>query len=140
MAGKTVQKFVQKTYNILKQQESFFTKVNIHIMQCDADIQEDVKITCQEEFDAYLQRMTIRGLGGTDFRPVFAHVDELIKAKEFQNLKGMIYFTDGYGRFPTAPPVYKTAFVFLDDEDNSYNVPPWAISLVLEREEIEEEN
>ena len=140
VAGKTVQKFVQKTYNILKQQESFFSKVNIHIIQCDADIQEDAKITCQEEFDAYLQRMTIRGLGGTDFRPVFSYVDELIKAKEFQNLKGMIYFTDGYGRFPTAPPVYKTAFVFLDEECNSYDVPPWAISLVLEKADIEEEN
>ncbi|MCR4644403.1 MAG: VWA-like domain-containing protein [Oscillospiraceae bacterium] len=140
VAGETVQKFVQKTYNILKQQESFFSKVNIHIIQCDADIQEDAKITCQEEFDIYIQNMKIHGLGGTDFRPVFSYVDELIKAKEFQNLKGLIYFTDGYGRFPTAPPAYKAAFVFLDEECNSYNVPPWAISLVLEKADIEEEN
>lgn len=139
VAGETVQRFVQKTYNILKQQESFFSKFNIHIVQCDAQVQEDAKITSQEEFDAYLKTMKLRGLGGTDFRPVFRYVDELIRRREFRNLKGMIYFTDGFGRFPSVPPSYKTAFVFLDDECNSYDVPPWAISLVLERAEILEE-
>ena len=59
--GELVQTFVQKTYNILKSTESFFSKINLHIIQCDADIQEDVKITCQEEFDAYLKTMTIKG-------------------------------------------------------------------------------
>jgi predicted metal-dependent peptidase len=42
-SGELVQKFVQKTYNILKATESFFTKINLHIIQCDADIQEDKK-------------------------------------------------------------------------------------------------
>ena len=46
-SGDLVQKFVQKTYNILKSTESFFSKINVHIIQCDADIQEDKKITCQ---------------------------------------------------------------------------------------------
>ena len=81
----------------------------------------------------------ITGLGGTDFRPVFSYVDELIRQKEFQNLKGMIYFTDGYGRFPTVPPAYKTAFVFLEEEQNSFDVPPWAMSLILEEAEILED-
>ena len=63
-SGELVQKFVQKTYNVLKSTESFFSKINLHILQCDADIQEDVKITSQEEFDAYLKTMTIKGLGG----------------------------------------------------------------------------
>ncbi|MBR3630792.1 MAG: metallopeptidase [Oscillospiraceae bacterium] len=139
VAGATVQRFVQKTYNILKAQESFFSRINIHIIQCDAEVQEDAKITSQEEFDEYLKSMKLRGLGGTDFRPVFSYVDELIRRKEFRNLKGMIYFTDGFGRFPSVPPAYKTAFVFLDDECNSYDVPPWAMSLVLESEELSEE-
>ena len=42
-SGDLVQKFVQKTYNILKSTESFFTKINLHIIQCDAQIQEDKK-------------------------------------------------------------------------------------------------
>ena len=135
-SGELVQKFVQKTYNILKSTESFFTKINLHIIQCDADIQEDRKITCQEDFDEYLRTMQIRGLGGTDFRPVFEYVEELRKNKEFTNLKGLIYFTDGYGAFPARKPDYDTAFVFIDDDYNNPDVPAWAIKLVLQKDEI----
>ena len=136
VVGEQVQKFVQKTYNILKSTESFFSKINLHIIQCDADIQEHVKITNQEEFDKYLETMQIKGLGGTDFRPVFELTDKLIKEKEFTNLKGLIYFTDGFGEFPKKKPDYETAFVFIDDEENNYDVPSWAIKLILKPEEI----
>lgn len=135
-SGELVQKFVQKTYNILKSSESFFTKINLHIIQCDADIQEDRKITCQEDFDEYLKTMQIRGLGGTDFRPVFAYVERLRKNKEFTNLKGLIYFTDGYGAFPVKKPDYDAAFVFVEDDYNNPDVPAWAIKLVLQKDEI----
>ena len=135
-SGELVQRFVQKTYNILKSTESFFSKINLHIIQCDADIQEDKKITCQEDFDEYLETMQIHGLGGTDFRPVFEYVEQLRKNKEFANLKGLIYFTDGYGAFPAKKPDFDTAFVFIDDEYNNPDVPPWAIKLVLQKDEI----
>ena len=136
VSGELVQTFVQKTYNILKSTESFFSKINLHILQCDAAVQEDVKITSQEEFDAYLKGMAIRGLGGTDFRPVFAHVDALLAQGEFTNLKGLIYFTDGYGTFPARKPGYDAAFVFVEEGVNNYDVPPWAIKLVLRKNEI----
>lgn len=135
-SGELVQKFVQKTYNILKSTESFFSKINLHIIQCDADIQEDKKVTCQEDFDEYLKTMQIRGLGGTDFRPVFEYVEHLRNNKEFTNLKGLIYFTDGCGDFPAKKPDYQTAFVFVDDDYNNPDVPPWAIKLVLQKDEI----
>lgn len=134
--GELVQTFLQKTYNILLSTESFFSKINLHIIQCDAEIQEHIKITSQKEFEDCLNGMTIKGLGGTDFRPVFKKVDELIKNKEFTNLKGLIYFTDGYGDFPSKKPCYNTAFVFIDEEYNNYNVPPWAIKLILQKEDI----
>ena len=136
VVGEQVQAFVQKTYNILKSTESFFSKINLHIIQCDADIQEHIKITNQDEFDEYLKSMQIKGLGGTDFRPVFEKVDELIKTKEFRNLKGLIYFTDGYGVFPERKPDYDTAFVFVKDDYEIPDVPPWAIKLVLEQNDI----
>ena len=88
VSGDLVQRFVTKTYNILRQQENFFTKINLHIIQCDAEIQEDRKITSQKDFDTYLDTMQLHGFGGTDFRPVFQYVDELIQAGEFTNLKG----------------------------------------------------
>lgn len=136
VSGELVQTFVQKTYNILKSTESFFSKINLHIIQCDADIQEHIKITSQEEFDEYLKKMKIHGLGGTDFRPVFEFTQKLIDEKEFTNLKGLIYFTDGYGDFPAKKPDFDTAFVFIDDEYNNPDVPPWAIKLVLQKDEI----
>ena len=135
-SGELVQKFVQKTYNVLKSTESFFSKINVHIIQCDAAIQEHVKITSEEEFDEYLKTMKIHGLGGTDFRPVFSFVDDLVAAKEFNNLKGLIYFTDGWGTFPPSKPEYETAFVFLDNDYHNPEVPPWAIKLVLQDDEI----
>lgn len=134
--GEQVQSFIQKTYNILKSTESFFSKINLHIIQCDAVIHEDVKITNQEEFDMYLKNMTLKGFGGTDFRPVFDHVDSLIEQKEFTNLKGLIYFTDGYGTFPRSKPNYETAFVFVRDNYEIPEVPVWAIKLILEREDL----
>ena len=134
--GDLVQKFMQKTYNIMKSQESFFSKINLHIIQCDAEIQEAIKITCEEDFDNYLKNMSFHGFGGTDFRPVFSYVDELCKKKEFRNLKGLIYFTDGYGLFPAKKPAYETAFVFIRDGYDIPEVPPWAIKLVLESEDI----
>ena len=135
-SGETVQKFLNKTYNILKNSESYFSKVNIWIIQCDAMIQEAKKITSQEEFDDYIRNFQIKGLGGTDFRPVFDFVNKLVYNKEFTKLKGMIYFTDGYGTFPQKKPDYETAFVFLQNEYNNLEVPPWAIKLILNSDEI----
>lgn len=136
VSGDLVQKFVTKTWNILKQTENFFTKVNVHIIQCGAKVEEDVKITSEEEFDAYMRRMVLRGFGGTDFRPVFEHVNGLIRQHEFQNLKGILYFTDGYGTFPAMPPEYETAFVFLDQGRDLPDIPPWVIRMILTEEEI----
>lgn len=136
--GEDVQLFLQKTYNILMQEDSYFSRVNIHIIQCDAEIQEAVVITNRDEFEAYLKSMKILGLGGTDFRPVFRYVDQMIEEKRFRNLKGLIYFTDGYGTFPAHKPPYTTAFVFVEEGYEIPDVPPWAIKLVLQHEDITE--
>ena len=137
VAGDLIQSFVNKTWNILKQTENFFTTVNVHILQCGARVEEDAKITTQDEFDAYMQRMVLRGFGGTDFRPVFNHVDALLKQHEFTNFKGLIYFTDGYGTFPPMPPKYETAFVFLDNGRELPDTPPWAIRIRMTQTDIE---
>lgn len=134
--GDLVKKFITKTYNILSQQSNFFTKINVHIIQCDAEIQKDDKITSKEEFAALMKHIQLRGFGGTDFRPVFKYVDDLIHRGEFENLKGLIYFTDGYGSFPDKKPEYDTAFVFIDDEFGQPKIPVWAIKLVLAKDEI----
>lgn len=138
--GDEVMAFIKKTYNILKATESFSQHINLHIIQCDVKVQHDEKITSQAELDKYMANMLLYGFGGTDFRPVFEYVNELIDKKEFSNLKGLIYFTDGFGTFPEIPPKYKTAFAFVSD-DITFDpvVPPWAIKLILEPEDLKEE-
>lgn len=133
-AGELVQKFLKKTYSILKESESFSTRVNIHIIQCDAKVQEDTKITNKDEMEYFMKHMTLHGFGGTDFRPVFQYVDQLIKEHEFENLCGLIYFTDGYGTYPTTPTPYKTAFAFLEDYE-ARDVPSWAMSVFWKDED-----
>jgi predicted metal-dependent peptidase len=138
-----VHKFVTKTYNILKQSDSFFQKTNIHILQCGASVTEDVKLTSPEDFEAYLRQMTLKGFGGTDFRPVFEHVDQLIEAGEFVNFKGLIYFTDGFGTFPFNPPKYDVAFIFVEDDSleeaaaKKAKVPVWAARVRLRKDDLE---
>ena len=138
-SGALVQAFLQKTYNILESTESFFERFNLHILQCDEELREDAKITGRKDMEEYLHTMTIRGLQGTDFRPVFRHVEELRRAGEFKDLRGLIYFTDGQGIFPAHKPDYDTAFVFVDEGAEPPAVPPWAIRLVLRREDLEED-
>ncbi len=137
--GRTVQQFLQKTYSIMKTQETFFTKINVHILQSDTDVRADQKITSQDEFDAFMKNGKFVGFGSTDFRPTFRYVDELIEQGEFENLKGMIYFTDGYGTYPEKMPEYDVAFVFVNEDAFAPEVPAWATKLVLLPEEIEEE-
>lgn len=136
--GETIRRFLEETFAILRDGESFFRKINVHIIQCDADVQTDRKITSAEELDALMEEFEVRGSGGTDFRPVFRYVDRLVEQKAFQNLKGLIYFTDGYGVFPRRRPAYDTAFVFYHEDYTDCNVPPWAMKVVLGEEELEE--
>lgn len=136
--GPVVQGFLKKTYSILKGSENFFHKINVHIVQCDNQIQSDTKITNEEQFDEFIAHGKLTGFGATDFRPVFEYVEKLLEQGEFDNLKGLIYFTDGYGIYPEKMPEYDVIFAFLEDDDKKPQVPPWAIKVVLEDGELED--
>ncbi len=136
--GKIVKGFLHRTYSMMKSAENFFSKVNVHIVQCDNEVQSDVMITSDEDFEAYIRTGKLTGFGATDFRPVFAYVDELIEKKRFENLKGLIYFTDGYGVYPEKMPDYDVIFAFLNEDERRPAVPHWALPVVLEEEELED--
>ena len=52
------------------------------------------------------------------------------------DLKGLIYFTDGQGTFPERMPDYQTAFVFIQEGYSIPEVPVWAIRLILDEEDV----
>lgn len=134
--GEIVQSFIQHTHDILSRQENFFKEFKLHIIQCDDRIRDDALITCKEEFDEYIKNIQIIGLGRTDFRPVFRHVDELVAKQEFINLQGVLYFTDGDGIFPDYTPLYPVAFVLNDCRLSDDELPAWAMHIELSEEEI----
>lgn len=135
--GSLIRRFLEETYSVLAESESFFRKIQVHIIQCDEKIQDDQVIHNQKEMEAYLEDFNVRGFGGTDFRPAFTYVEHLIKMGAFQRLRGLLYFTDGYGTFPAKMPPYDTAFVFMKDDYRDVDVPPWAIKLILDTQALE---
>ena len=126
-----LEQFLAETMNILEQ-GNFFGTMCLHLIQCDCKIQEDVCVTDKKSFQEYLDHFEAKGLGGTDFRPAFSYIDRLREKKRLRNLKGMIYFTDGYGVFPKKKPDYEAAFVFLQEEPKEITVPAWAVKILLE--------
>lgn len=132
-----VQQFVNTTFDVLTSESSFFQKVNVHIIQADQRVQSDTKITSLAELDRWRRNIKLFGFGGTDFRPAFTYVSDLLAAGEFDDLSGLIYFTDGWGIYPDRMPPYKTTFVFYDEDHRPELVPAWAMQITLHPGEFE---
>ena len=128
-----LRRFLEKTYQILKSGQKSEDRVNFHLIQCDALVQKDVKITTEKELEQVMEDLTLYGRGGTDFRPVFEYIEELRKNGELTNLNGMLYFTDGMGVYPRKKPEYPVAFIY-DSEvlDKIPEVPAWAIRYLMD--------
>jgi predicted metal-dependent peptidase len=65
----------------------------------------------------------VEGLGGTDFRPVFAHVD-----REQVNPACLIYLTDGDGCYPDEPGEYPTLWAITTPDRRA----PWGESINID--------
>ena len=135
-SGELIRTFVTRTYDILRQQTSFGDEINVHLIQCDSRIQSATKVESLAQLEEYSDSFWVSGGGGTDFKPVFEYVDKLVEDGEFSDLRGLIYFTDGYGAFPVKAPAYDVAFVFVEPEGMSVRVPAWAMKVLMTREEI----
>lgn len=132
--GEIVKGFLQKSFDILKTTGLFATEVNIHVIMCDSRVTSDMVIKNQSDLASLKDNIEIRGFGATDFRPVFAYVDDMLEKKEMTNLKGVIYFTDGFGIYPEKCPGYDTMFVFNGVDAMRPKAPAWAIEVVLEEQ------
>ena len=132
-----VQQFVDATFDVLTSESSFFQKTNIHIIQADQRVQSDIKISSLGDLDRWRRDIKLLGFGGTDFRPAFRYVDQLLSDGEFDDLSGLIYFTDGWGIYPERMPPYKTTFVFYDEDHRPELVPAWAMQVTLHPGEFE---
>lgn len=127
-----VQRFLDETAAILRRRTNFFQQIRVHLILCDDRVQEDIVLTKPEEIEDYAAHFEMKGGYGTDFRPVFAYVEKLRAQGALPELRGLMYFTDGHGPYPTKPTDYQTAFVFdpwADIDDQA--APDWALKLYL---------
>ena len=129
-----VRRFLGETYQILSTRENFFKKMKVYIVQCDCCIQWYQVIHSEEEWKEYMQKITIQGRGGTDFRPVFELIRKEQEKRELRNLKALIYFTDGDGIYPRQKPDYETAFVFVKKTEKG--IKTYAVETVEDIEKL----
>lgn len=134
--GDTVRKFIEATFRILENTESFFEKTKVHILQCDAAIQDDFTVQSHRDLEEYRANLQLRGFGGTDFRPVFDYIKQRLAQRQVRKINGLLYFTDGDGRYPDFVPPYKTAFL-LTNPKNTGKVPIWSAKMILKPEQFE---
>ena len=127
-----VQRFLNETAGLLSDQKGFFPRVRILILECDERVQRELWISDTREMQRYAGQFHVAGGFGTDFRPVFDRVQALREAGVLPQLKGLLYFTDGFGSFPEAPTDYLTGFVYPGNEDcGDDKTPSWAMRLYI---------
>ncbi len=132
----SVRRFLSETAAVLFQRDLFFRSFELHLLECDAEIRSVRVITKPEEIETYAKRIEMHGGGGTDFRPVFRYIEDRKREGGLRHLKGLIYFTDGLGRYPVQAPPYTTAFVFSrDDLVRDDEVPGWILKVFPDWEE-----
>ena len=135
-SGDLVKAFLKETFTLLKSSDSFSAKCRILVMQCDDAVRSETFLSDRGEMDRYARSFVLQGGGGTDFRPAFARIAELRGEGKLQELQGVLYFTDGKGTYPARRQPYEVAFLFLDTGEPPPEVPPWAMRLVIEPEEL----
>ena len=129
--GDLTARFLDETRALLADETLFTRRFNLRVLQCNARVQRDDAITCLRDFEKYIENLEIVGGGGTDFRPAFERIDRLIARGAFRRLGAALFFTDGMGLFPSAPPEYDAIFVFFEGRYDGIDVPGWAKKLVL---------
>ena len=133
--GPTVTRFTQIVQGVLCNEGLFSSAPRIRIIQCDTQIVAEDVIDTPEHMRKWIEGLRLHGGGGTDLRPVFQRVDELLERGEINDLNGVICLTDGYANLPKCATPYKTAFILTPDGAQNL-VPPWAMTFMLEEDDF----
>ena len=130
--GEPIRAFLTRTYDIIKSAGCFSRKPLLYLLQADDRIRSCRCITCDRDLEEYLQNEKLTGFGETDFRPVFRWVEDQVRLGVLRHLRGLIYFTDGFGTFPDWAPPCESVFAFIKGNNNAAETPPWAVIVEFE--------
>ena len=84
----TVRLFLEETFGMLSDRESFFKKINVHIVQCDAGIASDTVITDRDEFLQFMEDFDVSGFEAQTFVRCLIIRPGLLKKDSLSTLKG----------------------------------------------------
>lgn len=93
------------------------------VIDCDADVHQVFELEDGESIHGS-QGRKMKGGGGTDFRPAFDKVNDLVTAGD--EVACVIFFTDLYGTFPDSEPAYPVLWAATTDSD-----VPWGNAVRL---------
>lgn len=133
--GEPVARFLEESYSVVSQ--AGYGRYNLRIIECDDAVREEIVVEGNAQFRTLMEGFRLSGGGGTDFRPVFDRVNDLLRSGV--RVKGVIYYTDGKGIFPAEDPGVKTCFVLYGDGSDSVEVPYYAYKINL-GEPLSEDN
>ena len=130
-----VMKFIEEAFEVLRISAPS-AGAELHIIQCDDMVRRDDVVRCEQDMKVLMENFVLEGGNGTDFRPVFDHVERMREEGSLRELKGLMFFTDGYGTYPTRRPDYDTAFVFCEEVPKEHPVPPWAMRISIRPSDV----
>ena len=87
-----------------------FGKFDLDVIQCDAEVQ-NVEHYSEDKVPPPDKKWKAKGLGGTDFRPVFNYIQNKMRVKPDL----LLFFTDGYGDAPKQRPSYPMMWVLTEN-------------------------
>ena len=132
-AGEPVKVFLREVYSICSQ-ISERDNLKLRIIQCDSDIRSDEIIDGDEDFKNKMKNFKLEGGGGTDFRPVFERLE--LDKKRGAKIRALLYFTDGYGTFPTENPDFKVCFLLYGENADEIRTPYFSYKIVLDKDDL----
>ena len=131
-----VMRFLEEAFDVLRTANPGKGS-ELHIIQCDDMVRRDDVVRSEGDIRRLMEDFKLEGGGKTDFRPVFDHVDSLREQGYLKGLKGLLFFTDGFGTYPTHRPDYETAFVICEEVPAEHPIPPWAMRISIKPSDIE---
>lgn len=124
-------RFLEELNQIFRELDLMGSYSSIHLIQCDWEIQEEIQIDSQSDWENALSQFQIKGGGGTSFMPVYE------RAGELEDVVGLIYLSDADGAFPKQSPPFPS--LFLVPQVSAYpfldQVPYWVQQVYLPYEQ-----
>lgn len=97
-------------------------------MSCDWECTDPVDLQTVDGSKIDIRSIRLKGGGGTSFKPPFEYFAKPENKRKY-DVKLLVYFTDGYGDFPTEKPPYPV--IFCVTTERIKDVPEWATAVEL---------